>query len=133
MFAAHNSARRNNCMTNSSPSSYKERRRHPRIKYSINVDWGGTPACVHEGRVTSLSVGGCFVQTPLEIEKGKYVFIRLLLAPDSTRVVEGLVWGRVVYHLPKVGLGIEFKKLPPGYAKHIEDIVEFQLEEGEED
>ncbi|MBD0369725.1 MAG: PilZ domain-containing protein [Pyrinomonadaceae bacterium] len=109
------------------PSSYDERRRFPRIKILIDVDLGETPACVHKGRVTSLSLGGCFIQTTLEIAKGKPVFIRLMLAPGSSRVIEGIVWGRVAYHFPKVGLGIEFKKLPPGYERHINDLVEFYL------
>ena len=114
-------------MNKSAPSSYEGRRRYPRIKISVDVDWGETPACTHKGRVTSLGLGGCFIQTPLEVTKGKPIFIRLLLAPGSERVIEGIVWGRVVYHFPKVGLGVEFKKLPPGYGKHIEDIVEFYL------
>jgi Tfp pilus assembly protein PilZ len=114
------------------PSSFSERRKYPRIKYSLDVDWGDTPACIHQGRVTTLSVGGCFVETPLEVAKGGLIFIRLLLAPESVRVMEGVVWGRVAYHVPGVGFGVEFKKLPPGYAEHIEDIVEFHLESGED-
>ncbi len=114
-------------MKTAAPSPYDERRRHPRIQISIDVDWGETPACVHKGRVTSLSVGGCFIQTELEVEKGKHVFIRLLLAPSSTRVIEGMVWGRAAYYLPNVGIGVEFKKLPPGYEAHINDLVEFYL------
>ncbi len=119
-------------MKNSHPASFKDRRRHPRIKYALSVDWGETPACIHQGQVTTLSVGGCFLQTPLEVAQGKPLFIRLLLAPKSESVMEGIVWGRVAYHLPGVGLGVEFKKLPPGYAEHIEDIVEFHLESGED-
>lgn len=114
-------------MKTSATSQYDERRRYPRIQISIDVDWGGTPACVNQGRVTSLGVGGCFIQTPLEAPKGTPLFIRLLLAPDSARVIEGIVWGRVAYYLPKVGLGVEFKKLPPGYETHIKDLVEFYL------
>jgi Tfp pilus assembly protein PilZ len=114
-------------MTTATPSQFEQRRRYPRIQISIDVDWGGTPACDNAGRVTSLGVGGCFIQTPLKVLKGQPVFIRLMLAPGSTRVIEGVVWGRVAYHMPKVGLGIEFKKLPPGYEKHIEDLVEFYL------
>ena len=118
-------------MKKPTPSSADERRRYPRITISIEIDWGETPACVHKGRVTSLSVGGCFIQTPLKVTKGTAIFIRLFLAPGSERVLEGMVWGRVAYHLPKVGLGVEFKKLPPGYEKHIQDLVEFHLESGE--
>lgn len=118
-------------MENISPSSFSERRKYPRIKYSLDVDWGDTPACIHQGQVTTLGVGGCFLQTPLEVAQGALIFIRLLLAPESVTVMEGVVWGRVAYHQPGVGLGIEFKKLPPGYAEHIEDIVEFNLESDE--
>jgi Tfp pilus assembly protein PilZ len=119
-------------MKNSPLSSFKDRRRYPRIKYYLDVDWGETPACINKGQVTTLSVGGCFVQTPLEVAQGKPVFIRLLLAPKSERVMEGIVWGRVAYHSPGVGLGVEFNKLPPGYAEHIQDIVEFNLESNED-
>lgn len=118
-------------MKKPSSSSFKDRRRYPRIKYALNVDWGETPACVHQGQVTTLSVGGCFIETALEIAQGGLIFIRLLLAPKSESVMEGMVWGRVAYHVPEVGLGVEFKKLPPGYAEHIEDIVEFHLESDE--
>jgi hypothetical protein len=119
-------------MKKPSPSSFKDRRKYPRIKYSLDVDWGETPACVNQGQVTTLSVGGCFLQTPLEVAKEGLIFIRLLLAPKSESVMEGIVWGRVAYHVPEVGLGVEFKKLPPGYAEHIEDIVEFHLETNED-
>jgi hypothetical protein len=30
-----------------------------------------------------------------------------------------------------LGLGVEFKKVPPGYEEHIRDIVEFHLGGGE--
>ena len=115
-------------MKNPPSSSSNDRRRHPRIKYSLDVDWGETPSCGHKGQVTTLSVGGCFLQTPLEVAKEGLIFIRLLLAPESATVMEGIVWGRVAYHLPGLGLGVEFKKLPAGYAEHIEDIVAFHLE-----
>lgn len=117
-------------MKDSPPSPYSERRRHPRMTISVEIDWGETPACVHKGRITSLSVGGCYVRTPLEVAKGKPVFIRLFLAPASERVTEGIVWGRVAYHLQGLGLGIEFKRLPPGYEEHIRDLVEFHLAGG---
>jgi hypothetical protein len=97
------------------------------------VDWGETRACVETGQVTSLSVGGCFIQTPLEVNEGKLLFIRLLLAPGSKRGTEGMVRGQVLYHLPQLGIGVWFKKLPAGYGKHIEDIVKFHLSSDEHD
>ena len=114
-------------MKKHSPPPLQNRRRYPRIEYSLDVDCGPTSACEHQGQVTTLGVGGCFIKTPLVVAKDKLIFIRLLLAPESERVMEGVVRGRVAYQTPGVGLGVEFKKLPPGYAEHIEDIVEFHL------
>ena len=113
-------------------TSNDERRQHPRIPFSLDVDWGGTLACVHKGRVTSLSIGGCFLETPRAVAEGKPVFIRVLLAPGSESATEGIIWGRVVYQLDD-GIGVKFKKLPPGYKEHIEDIVEFHLSSDEND
>lgn len=120
-------------MKNPINTSTVQRRQHPRIPFSLDVDWGETRACVETGRVTSLSVGGCFIQTPLEVAEGKPLFIRLLLAPGSKRGTEGMVRGQVLYHLPQLGIGVWFKKLPAGYGKHIEDIVEFHLSSDEHD
>lgn len=119
-------------MDNPSSAPFNERRRYPRIQFSLDVDLGETPVCAHKGRVTTLAVGGCFVETALVVDPGGLIFIRLLLAPESQRVMEGVVWGRVAYHTPGEGLGVEFKKLPPGYAEHIRDIVEFNLGGSEE-
>jgi hypothetical protein len=83
--------------------------------------------------VTSLSVGGCFIETSLDVAIGKLLYIRLLLAPGSERANEGLVRGEVLYQLPNQGLGIKFKQLPAGYEKHIEDIVEIHLSNDEHD
>src|SRR5215216_4563212 len=95
--------------------AYANQRRHPRARIIINVDWGETPACAHEGQITSLSVGGCFVLTPRRAIKDRTVFIRLMLAPDSESVLEGIVRGRVAYQLADVGFGVEFKSLPGDY------------------
>lgn len=122
----------NSDMNKQASQSPDQRRRYPRIKYSIDIDWGETPACVNKGRITTLAVGGCFIETPIEVAKERLIFIRLLLAPKSERVMEGVVWGRVAYHLPETGIGIQFMKLPPGYEEHIRDIVEFHLESDEE-
>jgi hypothetical protein len=120
-------------MKNPVQTSYPQRRKHPRIPFSLDVDWGATRACLQTGRVTSLSVGGCFIETPLDVAIGKLLYIRLLLAPGSERVTEGLVRGEVLYQLPQLGLGVKFNKLPAGYGEHIEDIVEMHFSNDEQD
>ena len=79
-----------------------EKRRHQRIQVSLFVDWGFTNNCALQGRITSISVGGCFIQTPDEVQAREQLFIRLNL-PE-----EHLLGGEVRYHMPNVGFGVMF-------------------------
>jgi len=102
----------------------------------MEVDWGNTPACAHPGRLTSLSVGGCFVQTEVNARTGSIVFLRLLLAPEARNALEGVLMGRAAYNLEGVGFGLEFMRLKPDDERDIRDLVEFYLESpgpGEDD
>jgi Tfp pilus assembly protein PilZ len=110
-----------------------ERRKHPRARVSFRVDWGETPSCVNAGRLTSLSVGGCFVQTKKEARQGSIVFLRLLVAPEARNVLEGVLMGRVLYTLEGVGFGLQFVKLKDEDERDIKDIVEFYFTSGQEE
>ena len=89
------------------------------------MDWSETPACVYHGRVTSLSARGCFIQTDMGVPKGSPVFIRFMEAPESLKVLTGVIHGRVVYHLERVGLGVEFARLKDGDARDLQDLTDF--------
>ena len=109
-----------------------ERRIHYRSKVAIRVDWSDTPACIHNGRVTSLSARGCFIQTDVGRPKGSAVFIRFMEAPESLKVLTGVIHGRVLYHLERVGLGVEFARLKDGDARDLQDLTDF-YRSGEEE
>jgi hypothetical protein len=84
-----------------------EKRRHPRVKATIAVDWGLTPECVKHDRITSFSIGGCFIQTAEALSPLTLVYIRFYLSPKGGRVI----CGEVRYNLEQVGLGVEFLNL----------------------
>ncbi len=102
-----------------------EHRKNPRVKVSIIVDWSEAPACIYSGRITSLSVRGCFIQTDREAIKGGPVFIRFMVAPESQKVLTGVIYGRVLYHFEKVGLGVEFKRLRNEDERDLQDLINF--------
>ena len=83
-----------------------ERRRDERARVSINTHWGETAYCIWQGRVTSLSAGGCFVQTERDLKTGQKIYLRLWL-----RDGEKILRGEVRYCLERVGLGIQFFEL----------------------
>lgn len=105
-----------------------ERRKYPRARLSLEVEWGKTPACALKGRVTNLGVGGCFVSTRRRVAEGGVVFVRLMVAPVPASALEGVVTARVLYHQQGTGFGAEFTTLKAGYEKDIQDVAEFYHE-----
>ena len=96
-------------------TSYAEHRRHERVAVDLTVYWGLTPACAREGRVRSLSLGGCFLETGEDIPVGEEVFVRLRAA--------GKLAGEVRYRRADSGLGVAFKDLDPPAAEVIGHLV----------
>ncbi|MCA1592493.1 MAG: PilZ domain-containing protein [Acidobacteria bacterium] len=106
---------------NSSP--FAEKRRHPRVKVSIHVDWDVGGRDHYRDRITSLSVGGCFIQTRVLAIRGQTIFIYLWLAPDRQSVLQG----RVIYNMENVGLGVEFESLSAEEVARIQALVAHYL------
>ncbi len=79
-----------------------------RVPTSLPVEWGLTRKYEYGGKITSLSHGGCLLQTDaVQPLFEKTIYIRVPL-PDrdwwETR-------GRVLYYLRDVGFGVEFSDL----------------------
>jgi hypothetical protein len=85
--------------------SYEESRRHARVKVDIYVPWGWTEECPYNDRITSLSAGGCFIQTKRKAQPDGIVYLRLWMPDERT------LTGELRYCLEKVGVGVEFKGL----------------------
>ena len=55
-------------------TAYAGRRRHERVAVDVTVYRGLTPACARQGRLSSLSLGGCFLDTGEDVPVGEEVF-----------------------------------------------------------
>jgi|ERR1044071_6596131 hypothetical protein len=98
---------------------YAEKRRHERVSVDIHVYWGRSYDCPEQGRVLSVSVGGCFLRTEEEMPVGAELFINLWL-PDSRPLL-----GEVRYRLEGYGLGVEFKAVGPLTAEQLGGMVKY--------
>jgi hypothetical protein len=98
-----------------------EKRRHPRVKASIPVNWGLTPECIKLDRITSFSIGGCFIQTREAVRPLTHVYIRFFLSNKGERIIRA----EVRYHLEKVGLGVEFANLTALDKKNFQVLVDY--------
>ncbi|HVF57013.1 MAG TPA: PilZ domain-containing protein [Pyrinomonadaceae bacterium] len=105
-----------------------QRRRHPRARVDIRVDWGWRRGGEYNARLSSLSVGGCFIQTEMGALRGQPIFIQMWLSPSTYAEIEGAV----AYNLEKVGLGVEFTGIGDEDRKSIQQIVDFHLAKASE-
>ena len=86
----------------------KGRRKVVRVATELSVEWGLTPRYEHHGKVTSLSRGGCLLQTDaIQPLFGKTIHIRIPLPDRECWEVRG----EVLYYLRDVGFGVEFSGL----------------------
>jgi hypothetical protein len=102
--------------------TFTERRRHPRAKVSIPVNWGMAPNCGFEGVIAILSPGGCLIQTRLHASRGQAVFVRMSLNGEGQGA--SVLRGHIKYEMDGIGLGVEFEGLTEEEQKTIGDILE---------
>jgi hypothetical protein len=98
-----------------------EKRRHPRVKASIPINWGLTPECLKLDRLTSFSIGGCFIQTRTAARPLTHVYIRFFLSNKGERII----CAEVRYHMDQVGLGVEFLNLTEADKLSFQSLVEY--------
>lgn len=97
------------------------RRRYPRVKASIPTDWGLTPECLKHDRITSFSIGGCFLQTAEAVDAWSLIFLRFYLSKAGEQIIKG----EVKYHLEKVGLGVGFIELTEADRRNFQILVDY--------
>lgn len=75
---------------------------------SLPVEWGLTPKYEYQGKITSLSPGGCLLQTSaIQPLSDKTIYIRVPLPEHEWWEVRA----RPLYYLRDVGFGVEFLPL----------------------
>ena len=91
------------------------------MKASIAINWGLTPECLKHDRITSFSIGGCFIQTAEAVNPLTVVYISFYLSPEGERII----CGEVRYNLEQVGLGVEFLNLTERDKKDFQSLVNY--------
>jgi hypothetical protein len=97
----------------------REQRRYERVRLSLNVNWGLTGQCVNDGRVTSMSLGGCFIQTNFKLLIDQVIFLRLSLRRDY------ILQCRVRYTLLQIGSGVEFVELTEDDRSAVQELIDY--------
>ena len=101
------------------------RRANDRVRTAIDCTWGATADTPRNGRITSLSLRGCFIQTKAGTTEGQLVYVNCWLPSERWLALRG----RIVYHLPKVGFGLNFLDLTAEQKTMIALLIEYHREE----
>ena len=107
------------------PKDFTDVRRHPRVNVDFFADWGWGPECEYYDRITSLSMGGCFLATKRELDAGTEIYIRW----TGERVGMVSLRGAVCYQIrvmegaPPTGAGIEFVATSAQNKQKLESIL----------
>ena len=100
-----------------------DRRKSPRVKCSISAELRAQGQPVIWGKVSDLSLGGCFVEIPIPLKQGASFEITLWLGNTKLRFQ-----GQVVTTAPGFGIGVRFSDISAENQQflrsHIEAIAE---------
>ena len=92
------------------PKDFSELRKHSRVNVDFFADWGWGPECENYGKITSLSLGGCFLATKRELRAREEIYIRWTAEIAGAISLKGAVRYqlRVMEGAAPTGAGVEF-------------------------
>ena len=99
-------------------------RRARRLRPPMHCYWGQTETCPRNGRITSLSLDGCFIKSKAAAADGQELFVKCWLPSERWLMLRG----RVTYHLPKIGFGLNLE-LTDTQREMVSMLLEFYGEE----
>ncbi len=104
---------------------FTELRKHPRVNVDFFADWGWGPECEYYDRITSLSLGGCFLATKRELPDGHEIYLRLSGEPAGAINLKGAVRHqlRLMEGAPPTGAGIEFVSVSSENERKLQAIL----------
>jgi hypothetical protein len=98
----------------------EDKRSSTRVVLSLEIKWGRSEEYLRNGRITSMSLRGCFIQTKAMAIKGTTVLLNLWLPERKWHSLHG----EVIYVMEKIGFGVIFKDLTEDDAALISTFIE---------
>ncbi len=71
-----------------------------------------------EARVSEVSLGGCFIDTIVDIPVGENVSFQILGKDPPIRFT-----GEVIYNFPGIGFGLSFTDLQPASEEYLKSVL----------
>ena len=106
---------------------FTELRKHPRVNVDLFADWGWGPECEYYDKITSLSLGGCFLATKRELRAGDQIYLKLSVESNASIGLKGAIRYqlRVMEGAPPTGAGVQFVGLSEDAQTKIQTVMNF--------
>ena len=98
----------------------EERRGQQRVALSLDVRWQSLSG-KHAARISDMSMGGCYFESLGQVTVGE--LIRFEVQLPSGRWLP--LVGTVVYHLPTMGFGVQFRNLTETQKQVVESLLDY--------
>lgn len=95
-----------------------EQRKHPRIKCDNSVELHTQEGASFWAKITDLSVGGCYVEMAIPLQKGTRVKVGIWVGENKVRVD-----GEVAYSAPGLGVGVRFINISKADVERIRQFL----------
>ena len=107
---------------------FTELRKHPRVNVELFADWGRGTECEYYDKVTSLSLGGCFLATKRELRSGEQIYLKLAVESNGPIILKGAVRYqlRVMEGAPPTGAGVEFVSVSSDAQTKLATVMKMQ-------
>jgi uncharacterized protein (TIGR02266 family) len=99
-----------------------ERRQHPRLSISVEVDFGSENN-FYSARTRDISVGGLFIECDVALPIGTRLRVDLRFLQKRVNADAEVTWILLGEGSQSVGMGVRFLELPPAAIKSIEGFM----------
>ncbi len=96
-----------------------ERRQHPRLSISVEVDFGSENN-FYSARTRDISVGGLFIECDIALPIGTRLRVDLKFLQKQLHAEAEVTWVLLGEGDQPAGMGVRFVDLPPSATKNIE-------------
>ena len=105
---------------------FSDLRKHPRVNVDFYADWGRGVECEYYDKLTSLSLGGCFLATKRELRSGDEIHLRISGEMIGTLNLKGAVRYqlRLMEGAPPTGVGIQFIEVSGELESRLQAVVD---------
>jgi hypothetical protein len=95
----------------------EERRKSARVRLNLTARYDGLSG-TYEARLEDISLGGCFVNTPGQVNVGEMITVDIKMSSEWLHLR-----GEVTVYHPGIGFGVAFRLLTDDQERKLKELI----------